>query len=628
MATPVNVVSNTLKPINEQPGTVSIITEQQIANSGARYLMDLIKQVPGFWVGTDTIGTMSVSFRGVWGMEAKILLIIDDIEQNELAFGSLVLGNRYPVSTIKQVEIIRGPGSVKYGSQAALAVIKVTTKGKDLNTQQLTLNADINNNGIYNNTYSIISAGSVNDSEHMRYSSAISYGQGDYSDQTWTALDGYRIDLKGNSNSQPLNMNVSLSNNSSELRVIYDRFIQEDRLLFGDSGLFVSPNQRYTQTNTLSFESINIASQHNTQINSDWFTQTKVTFTKQKPWNADSQFDQSLKRDAQRWRFDMVTQYNLSHLSNLALGLMYYTESEEISESYLFDPDTRFNGKHSISQDDRALYLQYEANAPWASFTIGGRYENHDAAGSHFLPRIAVTKTIDAFHGKLVYNKAFKIPQFDTLASAENAGMPITETELSTTSEIEVGYRINNEMNLSGNLYYLNIDNYIGFNPVTASNATLGDFSAYGHEIEFNWITSGFQMHTSYSLFLIDKNNIDAISVDGKPDAVLGIPNHMIKLNTQYNLAAKDSVHINGSVISSRYACLEDSNLICGTPKRLQKEYEFNGFYRHSDFGFNYNLGVANIFNTKTKYVQPYRGSQSPIPGLGRRLMLDIQYEF
>ena len=628
MATPVNVASNTLKPINEQPGTVSIITEQQIAHSGARFLMDLIKQVPGFWIGTDTIGTMSVSFRGVWGMEAKILLIIDGIEQNELAFGSLVLGNRYPVSTIKQVEIIRGPGSVKYGSQAALAVIKVTTKGKDANGQHVSISADANENGVYNNTYSILSAGSLSDSEILRYTSAISFAQGDYSDQTWTALDGYTIDLQNKTNSQPFNVNMSLTNSNSELRIIYDRFTQEDRLLFGDSGLFVSPNQRYTQNNTLSFESINISSQHSAQIQPELSVNTKLTFVKQKPWNGDSQYNQTLKRDAERWRIDMVTQYEFSEDHNIAFGAMYYTENEEVSQSYLFNPDTRFDGKHAISQSDRALYLQYEANTDWANFTIGGRYENHDAAGSHVLPRIAITKTFHAFHGKLVYNQAFKIPQFDTLASANNSGTPITKTELSTTSEIELGYRINDKMNLSGNFYHFKIDNYIGFNPVNASNATLGDFSAYGHELEFDWIMADFQMHASYSVFLIDQTNINAITVDTDENAVLGIPNHMIKLNTRYYLTQDDSINLNGAIISSRYACVEDSNLICGTPKKLNEEYDFNSFYRHSHSGLNYNIGIANILDTKTKYVQPYRGSQSPIPGLGRRLMFDIQYQF
>lgn len=628
MAIPVDLASNTMQPINKQPGTVSIITEQQIARSGARYLMDLIKQVPGFWVGTDTIGTLSVSFRGVWGMEAKILLIIDGIEQNELAFGSLVLGNRYPVNTIKQVEIIRGPGSVKYGSQAALAVIKVTTKGRDINGQQVSFTADANENGIFKNTYSIVSAGRINETNSLRYSSAISFGQGDYSDQTWQALDDYSVDLNNNSRSESLNINTSLRDEHNEFRIIYDRFKQEDRLLFGDAGLFVSPNQRYTLANTLSFESINIKSQHNWKLNHNWSAEGIVTFVKQKPWNSDSQYNQRLRRDAQRWRIDLLAQYQINHHSNLALGSMYYNEAEEVSESYLFDADTRFGGRNAINQNDHAFYLQYEAETQWANFTLGGRYENHDAAGSHFLPRLALIKTIDAVYGKLVYNKAFKIPQFDTLASAENSGTAITETELTTTSELELGYRINDQINLSGSFFHLNIENYIGFNPVSASNQTLGQFSAYGHELELNWITSELKLHASYSLFLIDQTDIQAFSVDNQRNAVLGIPNHMLKFDGQYFLSTYNSLNLNGSIISSRYACVDDANLICGTPQRLHEEYDVNLFYRHNNHTFSYNLGIANILDTNAKYVQPYRGSQSPIPGLSRRAMFDIQYQF
>ena len=102
----VDIASNKKTTIREQPSTVTLLNNEQIEQLGAMYLMDLLKQVPGFWVGTDTIGTFSTSFRGVWGMEAKILLIIDGVEQNELAFGSMVLGNRSPTTCLNWMRIM------------------------------------------------------------------------------------------------------------------------------------------------------------------------------------------------------------------------------------------------------------------------------------------------------------------------------------------------------------------------------------------------------------------------------------------------------------------------------------------------------------------------------------------
>jgi hypothetical protein len=49
-----------------------------------------------------------------------------------------------------------------------------------------------------------------------------------------------------------------------------------------------------------------------------------------------------------------------------------------------------------------------------------------------------------------------------------------------------------------------------------------------------------------------------------------------------------------------------------------------NMFYRKEYRSWNFGLGIANIFDTSSKYVEPFRGKMAPIPGLGRRLMVNI----
>ncbi len=623
----VDITSNKLKTVRDQPGTVSIITQEQIARSGARNLMQLLKQIPGFWHGTDTIGTFSVSFRGIWGMEAKILLIIDGIEQNELSFGTLVLGQRYPTSTIQQVEIIRGPGSVKYGGQAALAVIKVTSKGADQDSTQVTMTTDLSKNNHHNSNYALVSGGFIDpQKKKLRYSFSGSFGHGDYSDKTWTGLDGYSFNMANRSNSEPANLNFSLINDRQKIRVIYDRFKQEDQLLFGDSGLFASPFSRYTQPNQLSFESYNVSYQYRWQPSEQLQIESELVYIKQRPWNSTGQYQQRLKREAQRWRADLVAIYDYSAVSNLLVGSSYYSESESVTESYLFNPDIRFNGKNSVSNTDHSVFLQFEGETNWANYSLGGRYENHDYSGNHFVPRFALTKLWDKLHTKLVYNEAFKIPQFDTIASAKNAGTALTETEESKTIEFELGYQLSEHLYASGNIYRMEITDYIGFNPITASNTTLGDFSSFGGEFIINWKQEKLDILLSYSMFQIEKTNISTLTIATDNEAVLGIPNHMIKLNSHYAFSSKNSISFNGSLISKRFACITDSNFICGIPQEQKAEYDFDLFYKQQANKLSYQIGIANLFNTDVLYIQPYRGSQSPIPGLSRRLMLDIEY--
>lgn len=629
MNTKVNISSNEKTSIREQPSVVTLLTRNFIKQSGARYLQDLLKQVPGFWVGTDTIGTSSVTFRGVWGMEAKILLIIDGIEQNELAFGSLVLGNRYPIDNISKVEIIRGSGSVKYGGQAALAVIRITSLTTDQVGQSISFMGDFSSTREHNTIVSYTTAGEVilNDNV-IDYGFSISAGQGDYSNKSWQALDGYQFSLKGNSNAEPFNVNLQLGHQDWKFKLQHEKFIKQDRLLFGDSGLFFPPYKRYTKPNELSFlhQAINLEKEWSfiEELN----FHTKLTYVKQKPWNSKGQYQHNLSRRLDRFRIDMSGIYSLSETANILTGISYYYETAKVTESYIFNPETRYQGSNKSTNNDKAIYGQYESIFDWAKLTLGLRYEDHDFAGNKVVPRASLIKTWEKLHTKLVYNEAFKIPQFDTVASASSPNSAITEPETTKSWELEVGYQIRNKLAFTGNFYLQKINDYIGFNPQTASNSTLGDFSSMGAELQLNWQVDRLSLNTSYSFFTIEKNNITAFSIESDNDAVLGIPNHMFKAGLHYELNSGSSLHIVGQYISGRYACVEDPNWVCGVPEKLDRTFDFKLFYQYEMNKFSMNFGVSNILNEEHYLVQPYRGSQSPIQSYGRQLMLDLNYKF
>src|SRR5690606_17915908 len=61
-------------------GIVSVLTEEDIVNSGARDLIDLLRTVPSISFGFDVQGVAGIGARGLWAHEGKSLLIIDGIE--------------------------------------------------------------------------------------------------------------------------------------------------------------------------------------------------------------------------------------------------------------------------------------------------------------------------------------------------------------------------------------------------------------------------------------------------------------------------------------------------------------------------------------------------------------------
>src|SRR5664279_4000841 len=124
-----HVASFAATRLKDSPAVVTVVSGEDIRSTGARDLIDILYLVPGYFMGVDTEGVVGPGFRGLWGHEGKILLMIDGKEMNELLFSNMQLGNEFPVELIERVEVVRGPGSVSYGGSAELSVINIVTRG-------------------------------------------------------------------------------------------------------------------------------------------------------------------------------------------------------------------------------------------------------------------------------------------------------------------------------------------------------------------------------------------------------------------------------------------------------------------------------------------------------------------
>jgi outer membrane receptor protein involved in Fe transport len=245
------------------------------------------------------------------------------------------------------------------------------------------------------------------------------------------------------------------------------------------------------------------------------------------------------------------------------------------------------------------------------------------------VPRIALTKVWKRLHTKLMYNEAFKIPQSITVAAAEAAGQPLAGAEDTRTVEWELGYRLNDAWYLQGNLYWSKIQDYIAYDPFAVATVTAGDISTYGGEFQLQLRQNRWSADLSYSLFMLDDSNIDTLTVAADNHAVLGIPNHKLSLNLGYKLDDGASLNLTAILVGGRYACVSDpEKWLCGEPQKLDTETDLTVFYRQAHKHWHYGIGIANLLDTDVRYAQPYRGGGAPIPGLGRRLMVNVGYRF
>ncbi len=115
-------------PIPESPGILSVITSRAISRMPARYLTDILKSIPGFDVRYSNFGEYFVSIRGI-DKPADILMMINGRRFNDFFTGAAPYD--IPVDGIERIEIIRGPGSALYGTNAMVGVINIITKKEE-----------------------------------------------------------------------------------------------------------------------------------------------------------------------------------------------------------------------------------------------------------------------------------------------------------------------------------------------------------------------------------------------------------------------------------------------------------------------------------------------------------------
>ena len=138
----VKIVSSTLteKSLRTVPSSVSVFTHDQIQAMGIDYLDELLNFVPGFQAfrQADSGGEYYHSSRGIRSgtSSREVLILIDGNRVNaEFAGGSV---HMISLGNIEKIEIIRGPCSAIYGSNAFVGVINITTlKNKSMFSQKL-----------------------------------------------------------------------------------------------------------------------------------------------------------------------------------------------------------------------------------------------------------------------------------------------------------------------------------------------------------------------------------------------------------------------------------------------------------------------------------------------------------
>lgn len=115
--------------VSDAPAVLTVFTAQDIEESGARTLADLLKRLPGVQIGDNRANVQMAWFRGVTTTyNEKVLLIIDGVPKRDATLSEWAPDERFDLANVERVEVIRGPGSAVHGGDAYAAVISVYSK--------------------------------------------------------------------------------------------------------------------------------------------------------------------------------------------------------------------------------------------------------------------------------------------------------------------------------------------------------------------------------------------------------------------------------------------------------------------------------------------------------------------
>lgn len=201
------------KEIKDVPYTVNVITSDEIASSGATSIAELVKDIPGIQItSTGAAGIFRLNMRGESGSRALIMVDGMKISEQKSMDGAPLL---IDPNTIERIEVIKGPASILYGSEAIGGVVNIITKKGGKKPIQGTLSA-------------------LYDSSNSSYSTSASiYGDynGFYYRLEGTKTDaGKRIDSDGDTldNTEYDNSNVSIltgyQNDKFDIAASYSKF--------------------------------------------------------------------------------------------------------------------------------------------------------------------------------------------------------------------------------------------------------------------------------------------------------------------------------------------------------------------------------------------------------------------
>lgn len=611
--------------ISEAPSSVTVIRADEIRKYGYRTLAEVLRSVPGFYLNHDRnydyVGVRG--FRRPGDYDTRILLLVDGYRTNDNIGDSPLFGTQFllDVDLIDRVEIIRGPGSSLYGSNALLAVINVITKdGKTLN--DLELSGEV---ASFDTWKSRISYGSVFDNGLNLLVSA-------------TKGDSEGQELYFREFDDPATANGLVRNDDSQLNNLFLRASLGDFSLIAahvasEKGIPTAPwDTVFGDHRTRTYDDTTLIGLTYERALSE--TLSVKAQTAYHHYNYDGRYVYDYSEDEtpyivvnkDRWRgrwWDTELQLTArpfeKHIVTAGAEFRYNIRQDQANwDEEIYFEDSRHSRNWGLYVQDEYQLLDD------VTLVAGLRYDRYDTFGGSTNPRLAILYDLcDKTTLKLLYGRAFRAPNvFELYYHDGGYSQKVPQTLDPETIEtyemvLERAFTSSLAATLSGFYYTMDdlIDQSIDPDDGLLVFKNLDQVKATGAEVALHgrW-TSGWRARTSYSYVHAEDTETG--------DSLVNSPRHLAKFNlivpvVKETLFAGLEVQYNGKskTLADEYADDFVLTNLALTYTNRSKRLEIAA-------------GLYNLFDVDYAYPGFGEHTQDTIEQDGRTFRIKLTYRF
>lgn len=492
--------------VRHLPMTVTVIGRETLTEQyQANVLPTVMQQVPGLFVtsrsmmgyGVSTGGSGGINLRGISGGAGQLLVLIDGHPQYQGIYGHPI-SDSYQTLMAERVEVLRGPASVLYGSNAMGGVMNIVTRSMKEDGMKTSVNLGAG-------SYGTVQAEASNQLRSGKFSSTVSaqYGR----------TDNHRPRMGFEQYGGYLKLGYDFNDH-------WNAYIDADITHFNAShpGTTTSPLFDADQWITRGVISAALENHYG------WTSGAVSAYSNFGRHKIDDGTADPTKPTARYFRskdaLTGISWYQSAQLfegNRLTVGIDYqniygnaYYTSKETGD--VLDTPNKQSGRSY--RNEIAGYVDFRQDLlSWLTVDAGIRLDHHSVTGTEWIPQAGlVIRPVSTGELKAMASKGFRNPTMREMYLYPPSNEEL-EPERIWNYELSWRHRID-AFSYGLNIFYIKGDNMI--QTIQRKNVNTGEIENYGAEIEATWrFNNNLSLTTNHSLLHMEHKIVAAPEYKG-----------------------------------------------------------------------------------------------------------------